>query len=91
MWLENVRKALAMKRKGMTEFAIAQALRIWPREVQGPFFKTATALGDAGVATAIDLLAETDRQSKSGVGNAASNVERFILAIAATHARATSP
>jgi DNA polymerase-3 subunit delta len=82
IWLTNVRKALAMRKQGMQPFAIAQALRIWPREMQGPFFETAQALGDDGVARAMDLLAEIDRQSKSGVGDAAENVERFILSMA---------
>jgi DNA polymerase-3 subunit delta len=82
IWLTNVRKALAMRKSGMQAFAIAQALRIWPREMQQPFFETATALGEAGVAQALDLLAEIDRQSKSGVGDAAENVERFILSMA---------
>jgi len=81
MWLENVRKALAMKKAGMNPFTIAQQLRIWPRELQQPFFKTAEALGEGGVARGLDLLAEIDRQSKSGVGDAASNVERFLLSI----------
>ena len=31
---------------------------------------------------ALDLLTEIDKQSKSGVGDAAENVERFILAMA---------
>jgi DNA polymerase III delta subunit len=83
IWLENVRKALAMKRQGMAPPAIASALRLWPREIQGPFFKTADALGEAGVARALDLLTEIDRQTKSGVGDAAANVERFMLAMAA--------
>ena len=39
-------------------------------------------LGKAGYARAIDLLAEIDKQSKSGVGDAAENVERFILIMA---------
>jgi len=82
MWLENVRKALAMKRQGMAPPAIAQALRLWPREMQGPFFKTADALGEAGAGRALDLLTEIDRQTKSGVGDAAANVERFMLAMA---------
>jgi DNA polymerase-3 subunit delta len=81
MWLENVRKAVTMKRKGMPIGAIAQQLRIWPREIQGPFFQTADALGESGAARATDLLAEIDLRSKSGLGDAASNVERFILAI----------
>jgi DNA polymerase-3 subunit delta len=43
------------------------------------FMSAAKALGKAGHARALDLLAEIDHQSKSGVGDAASNVERFIL------------
>jgi len=82
MWLENVRKAQAMKKKGMNTFAIASALRIWPRENQEPFIKTATALGDSGVARAVDLLADVDKRSKSGLGEAKDNVERFILSMA---------
>jgi DNA polymerase-3 subunit delta len=81
MWLENVRKAIAMKRKGLQPFAICQQLRIWPREIQGPFFQTAESLGEAGAAGATDLLADVDLRSKSGLGDAASNVERFILQI----------
>ena len=81
MWLENVRKAVTMKRKGMPIGAIAQQLRIWPREIQGPFFQTADALGESGAARATDLLADIDLRSKSGLGDAASNVERFILQI----------
>ena len=81
MWLENVRKAIAMKRKGLQPFSMCQTLRIWPREIQGPFFQTAEALGEAGAARATDLLADVDLRSKSGLGDAASNVERFILEI----------
>jgi DNA polymerase-3 subunit delta len=81
MWLENVRKAIAMKRKGMQPFAIAQQLRVWPREIQGPFLQTAEALGESAAASATDLLADVDLRSKSGVGDAESNVERFILEI----------
>src|SRR4051812_49406819 len=43
------------------------------------FVSSAKALGKAGHARALDLLAEIDHQSKSGVGDAAGNVERFIL------------
>lgn len=43
------------------------------------FMSAAKALGKSGHARALDLLAEIDHQSKSGVGDAASNVERFIL------------
>jgi DNA polymerase III delta subunit len=81
MWLENVRKALALKRKGLGSLAICQQLRIWPQKMQDPFMKTACALGESGAAAAIDLLAEIDHQSKTGVGDAADNVERFILQV----------
>jgi DNA polymerase-3 subunit delta len=83
MWLENVRKCLALKRKGLNTFAICQQLRIWPRDIQEPFLRTATGLGEAGAARALDLLAEVDHQSKTGVGDAAGNVERFILELGA--------
>jgi len=49
-------QGFGMKRKGMNTFAIASALRIWPKENQEPFMKTATSLGEAGVARAVDLL-----------------------------------
>jgi DNA polymerase III delta subunit len=82
MWLENVRKALALKKEGQNAFTIAQQLRIWPREIQQPFFKTAEALGERGVGRALDLLAEVDHHSKSGVGEAATNVEDFLMSVA---------
>jgi DNA polymerase III delta subunit len=81
MWLENVRKAIVMKRKGLQPFAICQQLRIWPKDIQVPFFQTAELLGEAGASRATDLLADVDLRSKSGLGDAASNVERFILQI----------
>ncbi len=81
MWLENVRKALAMRKQGMNPFTIGQQLRIWPRELQQPFVKTAEMLGEGGLARGMDLLAEIDYQSKTGVGDAAENVERFLMSI----------
>jgi DNA polymerase III delta subunit len=47
------------------------------------FVRSTRALGYRGYGRAVDLLAEVDRQSKSGVGDAAENVERFILTLAA--------
>jgi DNA polymerase III delta subunit len=82
MWLENVRKALSMKRQGMNTFAICSQLRVWPRENQEPFMKTVTTMGDRGARRALKLLARVDQQSKSGVGEAATNIERFILELA---------
>jgi DNA polymerase III delta subunit len=46
------------------------------------FTASAKALGPDGYARALDLLTEIDKNSKSGVGDAAANVERFILALA---------
>ena len=82
MWLESVRKALVLKRQGMNDGAICVALRIWPRDNQGPFMKTVTSMGEAGVARAVDLLATVDRQSKSGVGDFSTNVEKFLMEMA---------
>ena len=83
IWLENVGKALAMIEEGQSAFAIGQALRIWPRERQQPFVDAVKKMGRAGWRRALDLLAEMDFETKSGVGNAASNVERYILAVGA--------
>ena len=81
MWLEKVHAAIQMRRKGMNGFAIASALKIWPRDMQEPFMQTAQKLGENGVARALDLLVQIDHQSKSGVGDAANNVERFLLTV----------
>ncbi len=81
MWLEKAQEAVQMRHKGMNAFAVGAALKIWPRDLQEPFVKTAERLGEAGVSRAIDLLVEVDHQSKSGVGNAADNVERFLLTV----------
>jgi DNA polymerase III delta subunit len=82
IWLENVRKAQTMLRDGQNAFTIGQALRIWPRDVQQRFVDTVQSLGERGRRRAVDLLAEIDFQSKTGVGDAAENVERFLLSLA---------
>ncbi len=46
------------------------------------FVDGANAFGKSGYVRALDLLTEIDKQSKSGVGDAAENVERFILSLA---------
>lgn len=83
MWLEDVSRVLGAKREGKNP---ASALPQWkyrdPR-MRSEFVKMAETLGEAGLARAVGLLLEVDKQSKSGVGNAADNVERFILAIGA--------
>lgn len=79
IWLENVCKALSMKNKGIPPDSIAQQLRIWPRERQQEFFRTAGSMGLSGAARALDLLVELDRHNKSGIGEPVTNIERFIL------------
>lgn len=81
IWLEKVRKSLAMRRQGKNDFAIAKELRIWPAEQQRAFFQTAGAIGEAGASRLINLLAEVDHRSKSGLGEMAENVESFLLAV----------
>lgn len=44
--------------------------------------KTAKAMGASRHAAAVALLAEMDRRTKTGLGNAAENVEQFILSLA---------
>jgi DNA polymerase-3 subunit delta len=47
------------------------------------FVKVANTFGKQKYARAVDLLAEMDRRSKSGLGDASTNVEQFILSLAA--------
>lgn len=81
MWLEKASKALSMKKRGASAFEIASECKIWPKEKGPAFIATVTKLGDEGLSRALDLLVEVDHQSKSGVGEAAENVERFLLAV----------
>jgi DNA polymerase III delta subunit len=82
MWLEKVGRAQEMLHEGKNAFIIGQALKIWPRPQQEKFIQTAQKLGRRGRMAALDLLAEIDFQSKTGVGDARDNIERFILAMA---------
>lgn len=84
IWLENVSRALAMLARGDNVFTIGTALKIWPRERQPIFVETAKAMGLGGVSRAVDLLAQIDYETKTGVGDAADNIERFILSLAKT-------
>jgi DNA polymerase III delta subunit len=84
MWLEKAIKALAMKKRGSNAFTIAKELKIWPAEKGTAFVQTAQQLGEEGLYRALNLLVEVDHQSKSGVGDAAENVERFLLVVGQT-------
>jgi DNA polymerase III subunit delta len=82
LWLENVRKALVMVARADNPFTIGQALKIWPRENQARFVDTVKAMGQTGLTRAVNLLAEIDYQTKTGIGDAAGNIERFVLEMA---------
>jgi len=62
------------------------ALRIWPKENQEPFMKTATSLGEAGVARAVDLLAEIDSAANRGWRGEGQMSNGFILSMASQSA-----
>ena len=81
IWLEKAIKALGMKKRGADPMTIARELKIWPAEKGTAFVRTAQQLGEDGLYRALNLLVEVDHQSKSGVGDAAENVERFLLAV----------
>jgi len=65
----------------------SQKLRWKYKDSFDRFVRNAESLGKEGYAAALDLLTEIDKQSKSGVGDASANVERFILALAPETAR----
>ena len=74
MWLEDVGAVVTGRGAGKLGWKYKDRL---PQ-----FMRTAQSLGRERYARAVDLLAELDRQSKSGVGDAAENVERFIVSLA---------
>ena len=81
IWLEKAIKALGMRKRGADPMTIARELKIWPAEKGTAFVRTAQQLGEDGLYRALNLLVEVDHQSKSGVGDAAENVERFLLTV----------
>jgi DNA polymerase-3 subunit delta len=74
MWLEEVHLILS---GGSTQKIAWKYRDRLPQVV-----KNAKALGKERYARAVDLLAEVDKRSKSGLGDAAENVERFIVSFA---------
>jgi len=72
MWLEDV-SAVLQGAQGKVAWKYGQRL---PQLI-----KTSKELGQSGYRRALDLLAQLDHQSKTGVGDAATNVERFILQV----------
>ncbi|HZZ43763.1 MAG TPA: DNA polymerase III subunit delta [Tepidisphaeraceae bacterium] len=73
MWLEDVREFLVSPNTFKNT---------WKYKDDFPKFKqTALAIGPKNIGRLVDMLVDVDRQSKSGVGDFASNVERFLLSV----------
>lgn len=71
MWLEDVGAVVHNENTGKLTWKYKDRMT--------QFLRVAQRLGKPGHARALDRLAEVDQQSKTGVGDAAENVERFIL------------
>lgn len=84
IWLVGVQKALRMKKAGRGNMDICQEARIWKQELKEPFLRTIAKLGEEGAQKALAQLAEVEYQSKTGIGDAAENVERFLLSLPLT-------
>lgn len=81
MWLEDVRYVIQCSRDGQRpEF---RKLWRYKGEQFDRFMNNCRDLGERGYQRAVDLLADVDRNSKSGVGDASTNIEGFILALGA--------
>ncbi|HEX8523188.1 MAG TPA: DNA polymerase III subunit delta [Tepidisphaeraceae bacterium] len=73
MWLEDVR--LFLKNPG------AAGKLMWKYRNIDAFKRVANGIGKQGLPRLVDQLAEVDFHSKTGVGDFAENVERFILSL----------
>jgi DNA polymerase-3 subunit delta len=73
MWLEDLRSAQAGR---------ANAVAWKYRDRLPMLIKTAQTMGRDGLTRAVDLLADVDKRTKTGVGEAKENVEQFILSFA---------
>ncbi len=73
MWLEDVRSFLRNP-------SVASKLSWKYRDIDG-FKRVANGIGKKGLPALVDRLVEVDFQSKTGVGDFAENVERFILSL----------
>lgn len=81
LWLVSLQKALRLKQRGAGNFEIYKEAKIWKDELKEPFLQTMRNMGESGVERAMAQLAEIEYQSKTGVGDAAGNVERFLLSL----------
>lgn len=82
IWLDKSLRALVLQRQGTPPPAIARELKIRPEFKVAGMLRTAQRLGTARLEASLDLLAECDRRGKSGLGDLAGNIERFLVSLA---------
>lgn len=81
LWLTGLQRSTKLKRRGVGNMDICKEARVWRPELQDAYLRTMHAMGENGIERAIARLAEIEFQSKTGVGDAAENVERFLLSL----------
>jgi len=74
MWLEDVSRIVSGEGPGKMAWKYGDRL--------SQFLNVAKSMGRPRYTRAVSLLAELDRRAKSGLGDAVTNVEQFILAMA---------
>ncbi|MCS7033408.1 MAG: hypothetical protein NZ561_05360, partial [Phycisphaerae bacterium] len=82
LWLQKLAKVQEMSAKRVPAATISAQLRIWPVSQVDDMRRVIQRLGPTGIATALQRLAQVDLRSKTGVGEAARNVEMFLLSLA---------
>jgi len=81
MWLEDVGRALRAKQQGrMSEFMRSAGWK-YKGDRLNAFLKNTESLGMSGYRRALRKLASTDHRIKSGIGEAETSVEDFLLSL----------
>jgi DNA polymerase-3 subunit delta len=82
IWLERLTRVRLMSEKKVPAFVIGKELRIWTPGQVDSMLRMSNRLGADGIRCALDRLAQADRRGKSGLGEAATNIESFLLSLA---------
>lgn len=82
LWLGKLGRARAMAAARTPPGVITKELKIWPADKLDGMLRFGARLGDEGIRRAVARLADADRAGKSGVGDATTNVEAFLLSLA---------
>lgn len=88
LWLVGMQKAHRARKRGAGNFELYKEARIWKEELKQPFLQTLRRMDEEEVERALGRLAQIEYQSKTGVGDAAENVERFLLSLPLADANA---